>query len=152
MKDTAGYGREISTRSFLGRARVRDNLDIGYRASIIFGTSEVVLGWCSLRLEWSTSFSFIYEWIYQDLRTAATFYQQLWVERIRQVELCQQSEPIGPKGLGEHDKKQRQGQPGYIPGFTIGIWILGYNVCCSLLLGTSPTSAVLLLLGVLLGI
>ena len=49
LKDTARYGREKSTRFFLGRARVRDNLDIGYRASVIFGTSEVVQGWIDLR-------------------------------------------------------------------------------------------------------
>ena len=56
LKDTAGYGREISTRSFVGRARVRENLDIGYRASLIFGTSEVVQGWTDLRFGWSSSF------------------------------------------------------------------------------------------------
>ena len=49
LKDTARYGREKSTRFFLGRARVRDNLDIGYRASVIFGTSELVQGWIDLR-------------------------------------------------------------------------------------------------------
>ena len=37
------------------------------------------------------------------------------------------------------------GHPGYIPGFPMGIWILEYNGCCSLLLETSPT--VVLLLG-----
>ena len=33
-----------------------------------------------------------------------------------------------------------RGHPRYIPGFPIGIWILGYNGCCSLLLGTSRTA------------
>ena len=56
LKDTARYGREKSTRFFLGRARVRDNLDIGYRASVIFGTSEVMQGWTDLRCGWSSSF------------------------------------------------------------------------------------------------
>ena len=56
LKDTARCGREVSTRSFLGRARVRDNLDIGYRASVIFGTSEVMQGWTDLRCGWSSSF------------------------------------------------------------------------------------------------
>ena len=56
LKDTAGYGREISTRCFLGRAQVRDDLDIGYRACIIFGASEVVQSWIDLRFRWSSSF------------------------------------------------------------------------------------------------
>ena len=34
-----------------------------------------------------------------------------------------------------------RGHPGYIPRFPLGIWILGYNGCCSLLLGTSPTAS-----------
>ena len=40
---------------------------------------------------------------------------------------------------------------GDIPGFLIGVWTLGYNGCCSLLLGTSPTVVLLLLLGIFLG-
>ena len=48
--------RNIDTIFLLGRARVRDNLDIGDRASVIFGTSEMVQGWIDLRFRWSSSF------------------------------------------------------------------------------------------------
>ena len=56
LKDSVGYGQKNSARSFSGRARVRDNLDIGYRASVIFGTSEVVQGWTDRRFGLSSSF------------------------------------------------------------------------------------------------
>ena len=38
--------------------------------------------------------------IYQDLRTAAKFYQQLWAERMRQVKLCQQDTTGGTLSTG----------------------------------------------------
>ena len=47
--------------------------------------------------------------------------------------------PLGPMGSLWAGVAVVRGHPGYIPGFPRKIWILGYDGCCSLLLGTSPT-------------
>ena len=100
LKDEAGYDREISTRPFFDRARVRD-ISIEGRASVIFGTSEVeesgvVYVWSgapAFRLSTSGS-------IYQDLRTPAIFINNSGLKRYDRWNFRRQDTAVGTLSIG----------------------------------------------------